>query len=170
MGLSKIRTTAIAGLAAIAILSVGTRQAISSTFISADVSMLSRASEAVIQGRVVDVRSDWNDDHSMIFTHVTLHVTRTLKGIHRNAVIIRVPGGTVGDLTTVMVGAPRFTVKQEVVVFLAPWDDGVAGVMGYEQGLSEVRRDARGNARLGGGAADGLSLTELAGRLGRSGR
>ena len=141
-----------------------------STFLRLDVPALARASESVVHARVVEVTSGWDADHSMIYTHATLQVIRNLKGAMPARVTLRVPGGAVAEQTTVMVGAPAFARGDEVVAFLSRWDEGVPGVMGYAQGLSRVRRDGAGRARLRGGAADGLTLSELAGRIGRPAR
>ena len=164
---ARARVGVLFGAGALACLSM-TGVMIASTFTKMDIPSLSRGSEAVVHARVVEINSDWNADRSMIFTHVTLQVIRSLRGDPRATVTVRVPGGTVGELTTVMVGGPRFEMNQEVVAFLAPWDDGVPGVMGYAQGLSQVRREPNGRTRLRGGAADGLSIRELTGLIGRS--
>ncbi len=137
---------------------------LATVILEADVSALAQESESVVHARVVDIRSDWNDEQTMIFTHVTLDVVRTLRGQHQNQVVVRVPGGSVDGFTVDMPGAPRFS-KGNVVVFLGSWDDGIARVVGYFQGLSQVVPDRLGNLRLQGGSANGLSLPQLAKRV-----
>ena len=136
-----------------------------SVFLKEDVNSLRKQSEAVVHAKVVDVRSYWNDDHSVIFTDVALDVKGRLHGASDNLIIVRVPGGTVGDYTMDMEGAPRFKVNDEVVAFVARWHDGAAMVAGYFQGLSSIKRDGLGNAILSGGVADGLPMSELARQL-----
>src|SRR5206468_1184049 len=130
-----------------------------------DVASLRGKSEAVVHARVTDVRSYWNAEHTMIFTDVTLNVQRNLQGTASREIVLRVPGGTVGDYTVQMEGAPRFQTDDEVVAFIGRWDDGVPMVAGYFQGVSRVTRDEAGNAILHGGVADGLPMADLARRL-----
>jgi len=70
----------------------------------------------------------------------------------------------------VMEGAPVFHEGDEIVAFLARWDDGAPMVAGYAEGLSTVVRDPAGNAILRGGLADGMPVSELAKTLARVGR
>jgi hypothetical protein len=140
-----------------------------STFLKVDIPTLKRMSESVIQARVTNVQSAWNDEGSAIFTYVTLQVTGRLHGTSANELVVRVPGGTVGDFTSEMEGAPRFQEGDEIVAFIARWYDGVPMVAGYAEGLSKIDRDTRGNLILRGGLADGMPITDLGRALARSG-
>ena len=159
-----------AGVALLAVIVAGSTLAVASTFLKVDMPTLRGLSEAVVQARVVDVQSAWNDEGSMIFTHVTLEVTGRLHGKAANQLVVRIPGGTVGNFTSSMEGAPQFEVGQDVVAFIARWDDGVPMIAGYAEGVSTVRRDAVGNMILNGGLANGMPISELVKQLGRSGR
>jgi len=141
-----------------------------SSFLKVDIPTLKRMSESVVRANVVSVRSAWNDEGSAIFTFVTLEVTGHLHGTAENRIVIRVPGGTVGDFTSEMEGAPKFQQGDDVVAFISRWQDGVAMVAGYAEGLSRVNRDARGNQMLKGGLADGMPVLELGRQLGQSGK
>jgi hypothetical protein len=127
-------------------------------------------SESVVHASVVDVRSAWNDEGSAIFTFVTLEVKGRLHGTAENQIVVRVPGGTVGDFTSEMEGAPRFQKGEDVVAFIARWQDGVAMVAGYAEGLSKVNHDRLGNLILEGGLADGMPMSELGRKLAQSGK
>jgi hypothetical protein len=140
-----------------------------STFLKVDIPTLKKMSESVVQANVLDVRSAWNDEGTAIFTYVTLEVKGRLHGTSDNQLVVRVPGGTVGNFTTEMEGAPRFEEGDEVVAFIARWYDGVPMVAGYAEGLSKVNRDRLGNRFLVGGIADGLPMSELSKQLARSG-
>lgn len=152
-----------------AMLMAGATIAAASTFLKVDIPTLKRMSESVIQARVTNVQSAWNEEGSAIFTFVTLQVTGRLHGTSADELVVRVPGGTVGDFTSEMEGAPRFQEGDEVVAFIARWYDGVPMVAGYAEGLSKVNRDARGNLILRGGLADGMPITDLGRTLARSG-
>ena len=140
-----------------------------STFLKVDIPTLKKMSESVVHAGVVDVRSAWNDEGSAIFTYVTLEVKGRLHGTTEGQLVVRVPGGTVGDFTSEMEGAPRFRKGDQIVAFIARWHDGVAMVAGYAQGLSKVNKDGLGNLILEGGLADGMPMSELARQLARSG-
>ena len=156
-------STLTALAAAVLISAIGVVPA--SVFLKEDVGSLRKQSEAVVHAKVVDVRSYWNADHSVIFTDVALDVKGRLHGTSDNLIIVRVPGGKVGDYTMEMEGAPQFAVDDEVVAFIARWHDGAPMVAGYFQGLSRVDHDRLGNALLRGGVADGLPMSELARQL-----
>ncbi len=136
--------------------------------LEADIPALRKLSDSVVHARVADIQSAWNAERSMIFTHVTLDVIRTLHGTHRDRIVVRVPSGSVDGFTVQMPGAPRFRAGN-VVVFIGAWDDGTARVVGYFQGLSQVAPDRCGVLMLHEGAADGLSLPVLTERLRRAG-
>jgi hypothetical protein len=148
----------------------GTSLTSASTFLKVDIPTLKGMSESVVRGHVLDVRSAWNDEGTAIFTYVTLQVTGRLHGKADNQLVIRVPGGTVGDFTSVMEGAPAFEPGDDVVAFIARWFDGVPMVAGYAQGLSRVHPDRLGNLMLQGGLADGMPMTELGRQLAPAGK
>ena len=164
------RGRGLAALALGAMVIAGGSRATASTFLQVDIPTLRGMSESVVRGHVLDVRSAWNDEGSAIFTYVTLRVTGRLHGSADNQLVIRVPGGTVGDFTSEMEGAPTFEVGEDVVAFIARWYDGVPMVAGYAQGLSRVHPDRLGNLMLRGGLADGMPIDELGRQLGRSGK
>ncbi|HEX4825990.1 MAG TPA: hypothetical protein VFV19_16955 [Candidatus Polarisedimenticolaceae bacterium] len=165
MRMSRGKTALIAG----AIVLGGITLSAASTFLKVDVPTLKRMSEAVVQADVVDVRSAWNEEGSAIFTYVTLQVMGRLHGASTDQVVVRVPGGTVGDFTSEMEGAPVFHEGDHVVAFIGRWFDGVPMVAGYAQGLSRINRDRLGNLMLEGGVADGMPLAELGKQLARAG-
>ena len=140
-----------------------------STFLKVDIPTLKKMSESVVHANVVDVRSAWNDEGSAIFTYVTLEVKGRLHGASDNQIVVRVPGGTVGDFTSEMEGAPSFHQGDHIVAFIARWYDGVPMVAGYAQGLSKINQDRLGNQILEGGLADGMPMSELGRQLARSG-
>lgn len=136
-----------------------------STFLQLDVPALSQRSEMVVQGRVTHIESAWDETKSMVYTYVTVDVSRTLKGFPQQTIEVRVPGGKVGGLTVRAVGTAHFHLNQEVLAFISRWSDGTPRVTGYQQGLSHVVRDIQGNMRLRGGAANGTTVSQLARQL-----
>lgn len=142
--------------------------AAASTFLKLDLPALNGMAESVVHARVVAITSEWNQERTFIFTHVTLQRVASLRGDAADTIgelVVRVPGGTVDDFTAEMDGAPRFELNQEVVVFLAHWPDGALMVSGYEQGLSRVETDPSGVKVLRGGVVDAMPLHQLASEL-----
>jgi len=103
-------------------------------------------SQLVVHGRVIDVRSQQTGDRRSIETIVTLAVTDALKGRPGADVTFRLPGGEVGRYRRLMVGVPRFTAGDEVVVFLRGRTPVLPTVFGLSQGLFRVARGADGRA------------------------
>jgi hypothetical protein len=164
------RRTSTTMLSLGAILLSGVSLTAASTFLKVDIPTLKKMSESVVQARVVDVQSAWNDERSAIFTYATLEVKGRLHGNAPDQIVVRVPGGTVGDFTSEMEGAPQFHKGDHVVAFIARWYDGVPMVAGYAQGVSKVNQDRLGNEILEGGLADGMPVLELGRQLARSGK
>ena len=156
-------------LALAAIVLAGVSLTAASTFLQVDIPTLKRMSESVVHAKVVDVRSAWNNEGSAIFTYVTLDVKGRFHGNAADQLVVRVPGGTVGDFTSEMEGAPKFEKGDNVVAFIARWHDGVAMVAGYAQGLSKVSQDRVGNQVLEGGLADGMPISDFGRQLAKSG-
>ena len=99
---------------------------------------LVREARSVARGRVAAVEGKWNDDERTIETEITLDVETYLKGPLGTTVRFRVPGGTVGRLRRVVVGAPEFEVGERVVIFLAAQGPSVPYVIGLSQGVFRI--------------------------------
>ena len=74
-------------------------------------------SERVVRGTVAETSAELGKD-GLIWTVVTLDVSETLSRSNAAQVLFRLPGGTVGDLSLTIPGAPEFQAGQEVMVFL----------------------------------------------------
>jgi len=98
-----------------------------------DLPSLAQQASDVVVGRVESQSARWTQDHSAIFTEVTVRVSQSVKGISKagDAIVLRREGGEVGGLGMLVTGAARFTVGEEVVLFLekrgaALWTVGMA--------------------------------------------
>jgi hypothetical protein len=112
--------------------------------VPAEFSEMVTASELVVHGRVVGIRSQLVGDRRTIETVVTIAVLDALKGEPGETVYFRVPGGQVGRYRRFMVGAPEFTSGEEVVLFLKGRVPSVPMPFGLSQGVYRVRHDAEG--------------------------
>jgi hypothetical protein len=114
------------------------------TLVPADLGELSRDALAIVRGRVVAVDGRWTDDRRGIETIVTLDVDEYLKGDLGATVRFRLPGGLLGRFRSIVVGAPRFTVDDRVVVFLGAKSPMIPYLVGFSQGVYRVVRDPAG--------------------------
>jgi hypothetical protein len=119
---------------------------------------LADTANLVAEGRVASVDVRWDDARTCINTYVTLTVDRVLKGTASGSVVIKVPGGRVGDEEVRVEGTAKFERDEQVVVFL--WRD-VAGdwiVLGEAQGKFRVWQDEKAGKRMAGNSLKGLCL------------
>jgi hypothetical protein len=161
---------------------LGSTAAQASTFGRVGLDYLVAENETIVVGEAVAARSYWNPTRTFILTDVQISVSQTLKGQAADQITVTLPGGNVGELTSVLVGGAALVPGHTYVLFLDRVN--LAGVMGvlmvhdHGQGvfdvemagselhaLSQARRhellaDADGHAEPVGGA-EGLPLTDL---------
>jgi hypothetical protein len=124
----------------------------------ADLQTIVDGSHTIVQGRVIDVRSEMTAGRRSIYSVVTLAVDRTLKGSGAATVAFRIPVGQVGRYRRVIVGAPEFAAGDEVVVFLTGAAPALPTIFGLNQGVYRVR-----GAPAGGIAALTARVRAIAG-------
>jgi hypothetical protein len=128
-----------------------------------DTAGLVRASDVVVQGRVVETRSRWNEAHTRILTEVQVRVDDPWKGAPPKVVTVRQLGGTVDGVGMRVVGEPVLAPADEVVLFLARIPlaaraaPPVYRMVGMAQGRLRVVRAAGEPAKVVS-AADGLEI------------
>lgn len=98
---------------------------------------------AIVLGKVVAQRSEWDASHTRILTHTTFQVEKTLKGGAGQQVTLVTPGGVVGDVAQEYVGIPSFTQGDEHVVFVRNTKAGPT-VLYFDQGAYRVATADRG--------------------------
>ncbi len=113
---------------------------------------LTRTSEEVVRGKVVEVVSRWSDDQEAIFTYAIIEVSRGIRGglSQGERIVVKEVGGEVGGYGMAAIGFPSFTVGDDLVMFLTRWDDdGNFRVQGYGQGFYRVQmKGAKGSLVL----------------------
>jgi hypothetical protein len=97
----------------------------------------------IVVGQVVEAHSYWNEEQTFILTDVRVKATDVLKGNTKDMdFAVTLLGGTVGDLTTLIVGGAELVPGKPYVLFLAkddlPGAKGVRTVSGHSQGVFEV--------------------------------
>lgn len=148
----------VPAIAALLLLAV---PASATTLIREGLESLTRSNGLVVHGKVAEIRSYWNEDHSFIFTDVRVTPIERVKDLFRGSedVTFTVLGGTVGDVTTLVIGGPELVPGSEYVLFLA--EDTVLGrtlltAPSLSQGIFEVFRTTTGVRAVSQAAFDPL--------------
>jgi hypothetical protein len=113
--------------------------------VSADLPELVSDATAIVRGRVVAAQPQRIEGQRTIETVVTIQAEEYLKGDLGRHVTIRVPGGQIGTQRSVLIGAPTFSVGDEVVLFLGARPPAVPWILGLNQGVYRVRTELREN-------------------------
>ncbi|MFE8605700.1 matrixin family metalloprotease [Archangium violaceum] len=115
-----------------------------STVMALDVPALTRGSELVIHGRVLQASSHPLPGTGRIVTDVEVSVDEVLVGaVSSPSVQVTVPGGIAGGLRQYVSGAPVLVPGEEVVLFLAHGTEGLR-VVGLAQGAFRIQRSEAG--------------------------
>ena len=110
------------------------------TLVPADFAQMARESELIVRGTVVQVDGQRTGARQTIESVITLRVSDTIKGTAVAETVFRVPGGKVGPYRRVMVGAPQFSLGDEVILFLKGRAPAIAMPYGLSQGVYRVSR------------------------------
>jgi hypothetical protein len=105
-------------------------------------------SDIIAYGRVTETTARWSDDRKHVDTLITMQVGTYLKGQRGEALVFKVPGGTIGRYMNITVGAPQFTAGEEAVVFLNARGDELPIVFGLNQGVFRVTLDTETKRRI----------------------
>jgi hypothetical protein len=83
---------------------------------------LTQQAGAIIRGKVKDMKSEWDPEKRFIWTLVTISVSHSIKGNspEKQDVVVKIPGGEVGNIGQKTEDAPIFTTGEEVLLFLQP--------------------------------------------------
>lgn len=94
-------------------------QASATTLMRTGLDELTAGNRTIVIGKVLDVHSYWNEGGTFILTDVRLSVQEVLKGqVRGDELTLTLMGGTVGDLTTLIVGGAELQPENSYVLFL----------------------------------------------------
>ena len=132
-----------AGVIALLVALAAAAPASGATFIDMEIPELVAASDAVVEGRVVDVVSFWDEKGVVIVTEAVVQVDDKIVGKSDDWVRVRTVGGEVGGYTIQAPGFPTLGQDERVVLFLSrPARDGEAyGITGHPLGKYRVVED-----------------------------
>ena len=179
--MQKVRRRLVGGLVALALAAGGVAPAGATSLIRQSLDDLVARNRSVVVGQVLEAKSRWNEEGTFIVTDYRVQVDDVLKGGAKGReVTVTLLGGTVGDLTTLIIGGAELRPGRSYVLFLKDGVEGVEGVtlpdhsqgafedVKAKDGLRAVSQglrhpllpDVRGHVDVPGGA-EGLPLTSL---------
>jgi hypothetical protein len=104
---------------------------------------LTTASTAVFYGKCSKKSCDWDENHRIIYTYVTVVPEAYIKGNLGATVTIAVPGGQVGDIVYDVSDMPFFTEGEETVAFVWTNPAGKNLITGGFQGKMKIEKDSK---------------------------
>jgi hypothetical protein len=84
-----------------------------------------------------------------IWTFTTFDVEEAWRGSPPTQIIVRLLGGSMGEITSHVSGVPRFTQGEDVVLFLQPTTHGDYSIVSWEQGTFRVHQETYGQQTSG---------------------
>jgi hypothetical protein len=120
---------------------------------------LTAEADTIVMGKVIKHESAWNDEHTAIFTDVTVEVAEVMKGSPGAEVTFRIAGGIVGQIGMRTSNDPVFKDGEHVVIFLST-KAAPSSVVGFFQGKYSV---VNGNVTTSDGQT--ISVSEFTGYI-----
>jgi len=109
---------------------------------------LTKESNAVLYGKCIGKRCEWNENRSIIYTYVTIAPEEYVKGNLGSQPVVAVPGGRVGDIIYEVSEMPVFNEGEEVVAFIWTSPSGKNLVTGGYQGKMKIIKDKLTGKRM----------------------
>jgi hypothetical protein len=143
------------------------------SMIPVSVETLTSNAELIMQGKALRSWSQWNPQHSLIYTYTEFAVDRTLKGAVSASqsktgstakIVVKQLGGTIAGVAQHVSGVRYWQPGEEAVLFLraSAAQDNTHVVVGFTQGAFRVERLNSGEVRVSNGAPD-VQLFEASG-------
>ena len=97
-------------------------------------------SDRVLTGNVVSMKSEWDPGKTTIYTYVTVSVDKHIKGNpDLNEIVVKIPGGTVGQDTIKVSDVAQFRPNEKVMLFLRQDPSDGFKVTGWHQGKLSIK-------------------------------
>lgn len=144
----------------LAVVILGAALCSATTVRPASVERLSQLATSIVEGRATNSWTEWNAQHTAIYTYTQFRVSRTLKGQAGQTVVVRQRGGEKDGLRQVLFGVRHFQVGEDAVLFLQPVSEraGTMEVVDLMQGNFQVIRTSAGATTVSNGVP---GVTEL---------
>jgi hypothetical protein len=109
------------------------------TIAKMSVAKMSQASSAIARVRCLSNSVIW--DSGEIWTLTTFQVQETWRGALPAEITVRLLGGRMAGITSMVSGVPRFRPGEEAVLFLEPASRGHFTVVAWQQGTFRIGHD-----------------------------
>jgi hypothetical protein len=131
------------------------------TFVMMDDAALLQTSDAVVVGTVTAIEAAASG--GAVYTYVHVQPDRVIKGpLGREPLVVREPGGTVGEQRSWIYGVPEFWVGERNLLFLSRNPDGTLQTNALSMGKYTIAVDAAGRATAVRNLGYGASVLDLA--------
>lgn len=116
------------------------------TVIPMSVEDLTRAATTIVEAKAIASWSQWNPQHTMIVTFTRFTVVKTLKGTVPAEIIVKQPGGIVGNDGQKVPGVRQFQAGETALLYLqrSGDNDGTHVITGLIQGNFRIYKTATG--------------------------
>jgi hypothetical protein len=128
--------------AALLVTTWGATQAAATTLLRMSLSQMAQAADTIVRGRCIGISSRW--DAGSIWTFADVDLVETLKGSPPARIIVRLPGGRVGNLATHVDAAPSLQPGDEKILFLEKTRANDYAVTAWAEGAFRIGRNSRG--------------------------
>jgi len=130
---------------------------------------LTSEADSILIGEVKKIESRWNEERTLIYTYVTISVKQYTKALSSQEqieeIIVKVPGGEVGDIGLRVSDTPQFREGEEVFLFLRSEEVPVFLVTGLFQGKYTIEEGRVKNRILGLNVPLGSFISQIEGTL-----
>jgi hypothetical protein len=133
---------------------------VATTIIPLTVEQLAGKSSSVVRGRAMEIWTQWNPQHTLIYTYTRFQVVKSFKGASDQTITVKQIGGRVGNTVQKAAGVRHFTGGEEDILFLRPSEenDGALVVTGLVQGNFRLYRAVSGEIRATNGVPEVSTL------------
>ncbi len=129
---------------------------VATSMVPVSVETLASHAELIMQGQATRSWSQWNIQHTLIYTFTEFSVAQTLKGNASGKIVVKQLGGSVDGVTQHVSGVRSWQPGEEAVLFLRASEakDGTHVVVGLVQGDFRLQRLSSGEVRVSNGAPE----------------
>lgn len=126
------------------------------TIIPMTVEQLADKSTQVVRARAMQSWSEWNPQHTIIYTYTKFQVVKSFKGSPEQTITVKQLGGRVDNTVQKVSGVRQFTGGEENFLFLQPSqdNDGTMIVTGLVQGNFRLYRTSAGQVAASNGVPE----------------
>ena len=112
---------------------------VSSQSFKTDLKTMSKNADAIVAAEVTAINSVWGKDKSRIYTDVTLAINERIKGDKQGgSIVVRHLGGEVDGVGELYSHMPKFSEKEEVLLFVKEAADSRYEVLNGEEGKIQI--------------------------------